>query len=151
MVRFITVFCLCITIAALGVGLPPGKTARAASITVTADFGTRVDYPLIKSKFGVYNSGYVSLARWLHDMPLIQALRPAQVRIEQQWGDEHDGWPSVITGAASNLQYNFTQLDSLIDALNNANLSPVIGYGYNPVPLQPSGGQWNNPPSPLDA
>jgi len=108
MVRFITVFCLCITIAALGVGLPPGKTARAAGITVTADFGTRVDDPLIKSKFGVYNSGYVSLARWLRDMPLIQALRPAQVRIEQQWGDEHDGWPSVITGTASNLKYNFT-------------------------------------------
>jgi len=39
----------------------------------------------------------------------------------------------------------------LIDALNNANLSPVIGYGYNPVPLQSSGGQWNSPPTSLDA
>jgi hypothetical protein len=149
MVRFITVFCLCITIAAL-MGLPPGKTARAASITVTADFGTRVDYPLIKSKFGVYNSGTSRSRAGCATCPHPGAAAGTGAH-RAAMGDEHDGWPSVITGAASNLQYNFTQLDSLIDALNNANLSPVIGYGYNPVLLQPSGGQWNNPPSPLDA
>ena len=43
--------------------------AQAGTATVTANFATGADYPLIKSKFGLFNSGYVSPSRWSRDAP----------------------------------------------------------------------------------
>ncbi|NUP64971.1 MAG: hypothetical protein HOW71_22710 [Nonomuraea sp.] len=123
------------------------QPAYAADATVTANFAATAGYPLVKSKFGVFNSGYVSLARWQRDAAKLAALRPARVRWETMWGNEQHDWAPMITGSAASPQYNFGQIDQLVDLINNAGAQPVPSLTYTPGILKPSGGSWNNPPS----
>jgi hypothetical protein len=137
---------------ALGAALLLGASlvaqpAQAATATVAADFATNTDYPLIKSKFGVFNSGYVSLARWQRDAPRLATLRPARVRWEMMWGNEQHDWAPMVTGTAANPQYNFSQVDQLVDLINGAGALPVPALTYTPSILKPPGGSWNNPPT----
>lgn len=121
--------------------------AHASTATATANFATSADYPLVKSKFGVFNSGYVSPARWARDAPLLAPLRPARVRWELQWGNEQPGWTPMVGGTSSALTYNFSQVDPVVDAINAAHAQAVPMMVYTPTPLQPAGGSWNSPPT----
>lgn len=137
---------------ALGAALLLGPSlvaqpAQAAAATVAADFRANADHPLIKSKFGVFNSGYVSLARWKRDAPRLATLRPARVRWETMWGNEQHDWAPMVTGSAANPQYNFSQIVQLVDLINNAGALPVPALTYTPGILKPPGGSWNNPPT----
>lgn len=136
--------------AALTVGialLSPVGAAQAATVSVTANFAADANYPLVKSKFGVYNSGYVTPARWTADAQKLRDLRPARVRWEMMMGNEQPGWSPMVSGTASALTYNFTQADQVIDVINSANAEAVVNLTYTPTPLKPAGGSWNNPPT----
>jgi hypothetical protein len=127
----------------LGQALP----AHAGTATVTANFASGADYPLVKSKFGLFNSGYVSPARWARDAPLIAPLRPARFRWELMWGNEQPGWAPMVGGTAAAPTENFTQVDQVVDEINAAHAQPVPILAYDPTPLQPSGGTWQSPPA----
>lgn len=71
-----------------------------------------VRYPLVKSKFGVYDSGYVIPARRASDASKLQDLRPARVRWEMMMGNEQPGWSSMVTGTVATPVYNFTRTRS---------------------------------------
>lgn len=133
--------------ALLLVPLVASGTAQAQSATVTANFAVEADHPLIKSKFGLFNSGYVSLARWRADSHLMAPLRPARVRWETMWGNEQHDWAPMVTGDPNNPTYNFGQIDQLVDLINANNAQPVPALTYTPDILQPPGGNWNNPPT----
>jgi hypothetical protein len=121
--------------------------AQAASATANANFAVGADYPLIKSKFGVFNSGYVSPARWARDAPLLAPLHPGRVRWELQWGNEQPGWTPMVGGTAGAPTYSFAQVDQVVDEINAAHAQAVPMLVYTPTPLQPAGGSWNSPPS----
>jgi hypothetical protein len=121
--------------------------AHAADANVTANFAASVADPLVKSKFGVFNSGYVSLARWQRDASLLAALHPGRVRWETMWGNEQGDWTPMVTGSAANPTYDFSQTDQLVDLINNAGAQAVPSLTYTPGILKPPGGSWNNPPS----
>ena len=121
--------------------------AHAGNATVTANFAAGVDYPLVKSKFGLFNSGYVSPSRWSRDAALLAPLRPARMRWELMWGNEQPGWTPMIAGTQAAPTYSFTQVDQVVDLINAAHAQPVPIMAYTPTPLKPAGGSWNSPPS----
>ena len=62
---------------------PPGSAATA---TVTADFGKRVDYPLSKPKFAANNSYILPMAQFHRDIDLINELAPESLHIDGALG-----------------------------------------------------------------
>jgi len=133
--------------AALVLSILSPLAAQAATVAVTVDFATDASYPLVKSKFGVYTSGYVTPARWVSDAPKLQELRPARVRWEMMMGNEQPGWSPMVTGTAAAPVYDFAQADQVIDVINSADGEAVVNLTYTPAPLQPTGGSWNDPPT----
>lgn len=136
-----------VTATALNMSLLSPVPAQAATVAVTANFASDASYPLVKSKFGVYNSGYVTPARWVSDAQKLRDLRPARVRWEMMMGNEQPGWNQMVGGTPSALTYDFAQADQVIDVINSANAEAVVNLTYTPTPLKPSGGSWNNPPT----
>jgi len=125
---------------------------EARSVTVTADFGRAVDYPLSKTKFAVYNSGLVTLDRYKRDVERFVEVSPESLRIDIAWGWGPDWNPYTvqpITGSPANLTYNFDELDELATLLNGVDVRPYWSYCYMPVPLQQNG-DWRSAPVSMD-
>lgn len=89
------------------------QPASAATATVTANFASSVDYPLVKSKFGVYNSCLVPLERYDRDINLINEVDTEHLRIDGGFGADPNCLydPDPISGTASNIQYDWTGPD----------------------------------------
>lgn len=128
------------------------QKAAAATATVTANLGTPVDYPLTKSKFGVYNSCLVPLTRYNRDLNLISELHTDSLRIDGGLGgDPNCGYVNdPVSGTASSLSYDWSEVDPFVDNLNARGVSPYWSYSYQPAPLQ-VGGDWRSKPSSLPA
>ena len=115
---------------------------------VTADFGQWVDYPLVKNKFGVFNSGLVREARYARDIERFREVNPESLRIDLGWGAPWIGWPQdPVTGTADDIHYDFTEMDGIARLLNSANCLPYWSYCYTPIPLQQPRGEWKSIPS----
>jgi hypothetical protein len=138
---------LAVAVALMLLPLGPTLSAQAGNATVTANFAAGADYPLVKSKFGLFNSGYVSPSRWARDAPLVAPLRPARFRWELMWGHEQSGWTPMVGGTAGAPTESFGQVDQVVDEINAAHAQPVPILAYDPTPLQPSGGTWQSPPA----
>src|SRR5689334_11272597 len=52
------------------------------NVVITADFAATADYPLSKTKFGVYNSGLVPLSHYERDSALFDEIKPNSLRID---------------------------------------------------------------------
>lgn len=128
------------------------RLARAASVSATVDFATSVDYPLVKTKFAVYNSCIVPLSQYNRDINLINEIKPESLRIDGALGESpYCGLTQhPVTGTATTLQYNFAQLDQLATLLDRRNVLPYWSYDYEPYPLQING-DYRSPPSNLNA
>lgn len=142
-----TMLALAIVIPAYNAAPDTASKAYAATATATADFAVRADYPLIKSKFGVYNSPFVQPSRFARDLEKIKALRPARLRFEPAWGRTDSFFQPMVTGTATNLQYDYEEIDELFDMLNSNDIPPVLAASYTPGPLIPTGGTYISPPS----
>jgi len=142
-----------VLISLLGVLAFTTGTVRAASVTVTANFATEVDYPLSKTKFAVYNSCIVPIAQYNRDINFINEIKPDSLRIDGALGGLTlcGIAQNVVSGMLPVLQYNFASLDQLATLLNQRNVLPYWSYSYQPVPLQPAGGDGRSPPSDLNA
>lgn len=140
-------FATAIAVVAAGAPLPV-TPAHAGTATVTADFGTYVDYPLVKSKFGVYNSCLVPTGRYDRDINVINELDTDSLRIDGGFGgDPNCGYVTdPVSGTASSLTYDWTDPDQFVRNLNDRNVAPYFSYGYQPTPLQ-IGGDWRSKPS----
>lgn len=53
---------------------------------ITADFSVWERFPLVKTKFGFFNSAYVPYERWLKHAGLLDGVRPVSMRYELGWG-----------------------------------------------------------------
>lgn len=142
---------LALTLAATMLLATPQK-AEAATATVTANMGTPVDYPLVKTKFGVYNSCLVPLTRYNRDLNLISELRTDSLRIDGGLGgDPNCGYVNdPVSGTSSSLSYDWSEVDPFVDNLNSRGVDPYWSYSYQPAPLQ-VGGDWRSRPSSLPA
>src|SRR3954468_10469094 len=112
------------------------RATAADVVRVTADFAVEVDYPLVKSKFGVFNSGIVPAARYERDAKLHGEVRPDSLRIDLGWGGHWAGWTKEpITGDARAPRFEFAETDRIADALRGQDVLPYWSYCYVPNPL----------------
>lgn len=118
--------------------------------TVNVDFSVGADYPLVKSKFGVFNSGIVRLPRYERDIDLLTEVRPESLRIDLGWGCPDMAWPSEpVAGTPDQIEYDFAEMDRIAALLNDRGVLPYWSYCYMPVPLQVPHGDWRSAPREL--
>ncbi|HWQ90971.1 MAG TPA: hypothetical protein VN673_04815, partial [Clostridia bacterium] len=118
--------------------LPSVLIASGPSVPVLVDFRVAADYPLSKTKFAVYNSGFVPLQHYKRDEPLFRELRPESLRIDLWWGGGKWSRPPV-SGTSEQLRFDFEEMDGLAELLNRNGIRPYWAYCYIPAPLQPPG------------
>ena len=63
---------------------------------VEVDFQESDDYPLVKTKFGVYNSGIVPVGQYERDTDRFSEVHPECLRIDLAWGAEWSGWENRL-------------------------------------------------------
>jgi hypothetical protein len=86
--------------------------ASTPTVVIAADFNSPADYPLSKTKFGVYSSGLVRLAHYERDIRLYDEARPNSLRIELRWGGGK--WTKrPVSGRAGDLEFYFDEMDRI--------------------------------------
>ena len=126
--------------------------ASPAALPGSADFSQLVDYPLVKSKFAIFNSGIVPAATYERDANQFGVVRPESLRIDLGWGADWTGWSrQPIEGTADAPTYNFAEMDRIAAVLNEQGVLPYWSYCYNPTPLQDPPGAWRGVPSDMAA
>ena len=119
-----------------------------AQSSVTADFGAGADYPLVKSKFNLFDTSIPSTAAFDRDVHLLSALRAENMRIDLSWGQGQTLSKAVI-GRQGSPQYDFALVDRYSRAMLKAGVLPYWSYDYTPYPLiTPGSGPdaWNRMP-----
>lgn len=122
-------------------------------VTITANFGTWVDYPLVKTKFAAYNSGWVpgQLETYRRDTHLLDEVHPDAMRIDGILGSPRGilfSKPPIISGSPHDPMYDFRQADELISLLDKHDVGMYWCYSYVPEAL---GGSFKTPPKDLAA
>ncbi len=126
--------------------------ATTTAISGSVDFSTGADYPLIKSKFAIFNSGIVPAETYERDAAQFGVVQPESLRIDLGWGADWTGWASQpIQGTPERLEYHLDEMDRIAAVLNGQGVLPYWSYCYNPTPLQDPPGNWKGAPSDMDA
>lgn len=115
---------------------------------VTVNYGTLSGMPAEK-KISLFNSGLVSLSRHASDFAKVQPLRPDNFRVEIGIGNDAYPYADTVYGTATSLQYDYTNLDTLMDYYTSNGTLPYVAYSYTPKPLQASG-DWQKAPSDMN-
>ena len=123
-----------------------------AAARVTCDFAVPADYPLVKDKFGVFNSGMVRPDRYLRDSPLYGEVKPDSIRVDLGWGAPWIGWKTQpITGTPDHLAIDFSEMDQIAGLVRDQGTLAYWSYCYMPAPLQSKPGDYRCKPVDLDA
>ena len=126
----------------------PADGRTPAPATITTDFAAPTDSPLVKTKFGVYNSGVVPLAHYERDAPLLDEIHPDSLRVDLAWGTGWAGWRTPpVSGTAAQPVYDFREMDRIAALLNGRGVRPFWSYCYVPPPLQPAPGRYRAVPT----
>ena len=125
----------------LGFHTTPMEAAHAQ--TVTVDFSQHAGPPLVKTKFGVYQTPLVTLPRLLNSVELLKEINVQDLRYEIGWGKSDVLAYQQISGTAQKPVYDFSMMDSFVGALRKARVRPLLALAYCPLPLQ-NGGDWAN-------
>jgi len=121
------------------------------TVSVTVDCETPAGYPLVRTKFDGFNSGIVSVDRYERDRDLLAALDMDSLRFDGGLGGSFISWdPPLATGPPEDPTYSFTEVDRLVDVLEDIDVQPYWSYGYTPPALQPAGDH-RDPPVDSDA
>ena len=125
----------------------------APAQTFTADFGRWSGPPLVKTKFGVYQTPFLPLSAWPKMMPLLQEAGVQDFRYEMAWGKPDAQAFDQITGTAAKPIINFAPMDTLANSLKALGIHPLFVMTYDPLPLKTGDAwqRWKDVPSDLDA
>ncbi len=82
--------------------------------TILVDFSVRSGVPLIK-KFGLFNSGLVSLRQYQQYASYMDKLRTDSLRIDLFMGSRSEPMGQMIMGSVDQLKYDFAPLDTILD------------------------------------
>ncbi len=109
--------------------------------------------PLVKTKFGVYQTPLTTLPRLLASVPLLREAGVRDLRYELGWGKPGVLAFDQIQGTPANLRTDFSMLDAFVGALREAEVRPLLALAYNPTPLQTrtEWARWKDMPSDLNA
>ena len=126
---------------------------EASAQTFTADFGRWSGPPLVKTKFGVYQTPFLPPSTWKKMMPLLQEAGVQDFRYEMAWGKPDAQAFDQITGTAAKPIINFAPIDALAKGLKAMGVHPLFAMTYDPLPLKTNAAwqRWKDVPSHLDA
>ena len=117
--------------------------------TILVDFSVRSGVPLIK-KFGLFNSGLVSLRQYQQYASYMDKLRTDSLRIDLFMGSRSEPMGQMIMGSADQLKYDFAPLDTILDILDEKGSKLYASWCYIPVPLQKNN-NWRSGPTDINA
>ncbi len=125
----------------------------SAAQTFAADFGRWSGPPLVKTKFGVYQTPFLPPAAWRKMVPLLQEAGVQDFRYEMAWGKPDAQAFDQITGTAARPVINFAPVDALANGLKSIGVHPLFAMTYDPLPLKTGAAwqRWKDAPSDLDA
>jgi len=125
----------------------------AAAQTFTADFGRWSGPPLVKTKFGVYQTPFLPPSTWRKMMPLLREAGVQDFRYEMAWGKPDAQAFDQITGTAAHPLINFAPVDALVGGLKSIGVHPLFAMTYDPLPLKTGTAwqRWKDVPSDLNA
>jgi hypothetical protein len=125
----------------------------SAAQTFTVDFGRWSGPPLVKTKFGVYQTPFLPPSTWPKMMPLLQEAGVRDFRYEMAWGKPDARAFDQITGTAEKPVINFAPIDALANGLKAVGVHPLFAMTYDPLPLKIGDAwqRWKDVPSDLDA
>ncbi len=115
--------------------------STGAKAQVAVDFSRPSGPPLVKTKFGVYQTPLTTLPRLLGSVALLREAGVRDFRYEIGWGKPESLASSQIGGTAANLRFDFSMLDALMKELDAAGVQPLLALGYCADPLK-SRSQW---------
>lgn len=118
----------------------------------TADFGRWSGPPLVKTKFGVYQTPFLPLSTWEKMRPLLQEAGVRDLRYEMGWGKPDVQAFDQITGTSAHPVIDFVPIDLITNVLKAADVQPLFAMTYNPVPLKTGADwqRWKDVPSDMD-
>ncbi len=128
-------------------------TMMAHAQTFTADFSRWSGPPLVKTKFGVYQTPFLPSATWEKMMPLFQEAGLEDLRYEMGWGKPDVQAFDQITGTAANPIIDFAPMDRLVNNWKTGGIHPLFAMTYDPLPLKTGDAwqRWKDVPSDLDS
>lgn len=128
--------------------------APVAAQTLTVDFARpSPEPPLVKTKFGVYQTPLISMPALLRSTDLLAELNIQNLRYEMGWGKPDVLAFDQIGGTASRPTINFAALDPFFARLRAQNVRPLLALTYCPNPLKSQTGwpAWKDLPNDLAA
>ena len=127
------------------------RAVSANAQTFEVNFSEPANAPLVKTKFGVYQTPLTTLPGLLDSLPLLREINVADLRYELGWGKPDVLAPSQISGTAKQLNYDFATIDAFVERLQSAGVKLLLAMGYCPDPLKSRAvwAAWKDMPSDL--
>jgi hypothetical protein len=123
------------------------ERATGTAVSVTAEFGKSANYPIVKSKFAVFNSCIVPVSTYERDAAFFGRVKPESLRIDLGWGAEWAGWSEQpVQGTAAQPTLHLEEMDRIAGIINEHGTLPYWSYCYTPTPLQDPPGDWRSVP-----
>lgn len=111
----------------------------ASAQTFTANFSTPVDPPLVKDKFGVYQTPLGTQSVIQSSASLLSEAQVRDIRYEMGIGKSGAIAYDQIGGSSTAPTYNFSSIDALVNSWTAVNAFPLMAFTYDPLPLQTDG------------
>lgn len=92
--------------------------------------------PLVKTKFGVYQTPLISQASLMKSLPLLRELNVQELRYELGWGKPDALAHDQIGGTAASPKIDFSFVDGFSAGLAAQGVRPLFALGYCPDPLK---------------
>lgn len=133
--------------------LPAISPAVAYAQVFHVDFSTWIGPPLVKTKFGVYQTPFLSKSDLQRAAALLPEAGVQDLRYEMGWGKPDTYAFDQIRGTTANLLIDFSALDPFVLSLKQSGVTPLFAMTYDPLPLKTGTGwqRWKDVPANLAA
>ena len=106
-----------------------------------ADFSQWAGPPLVKTKFGVYETPFLKKADLDRAAVLLPEAGVQDLRYEMGWGKPDTYAYDQIHGTAADPMIDFSALDPFVRRLKQYKVTPLFAMTYDPLPLK-TGTDW---------
>lgn len=115
--------------------------AAAPAQVFHADFSKWAGPPLVKTKFGVYQTPFLKKADLAKAAGMLPEAGVQDLRYEMGWGKPDAYAFDQISGTAAAPTIDFAPLDPFVRELGRQGILPLFAMTYDPVPLK-TGTEW---------
>lgn len=120
-----------------------GAAKVAGAQAFEADFSRWTDPPLVKTRFGVYQTPLISRERLLNSVALLGEIGVHDLRYELGWGKPDVLAHDQVAGTAAAPTIDFTLMDAFASRLAAQDVRPLFALTYCPNPLKSRpAGEW---------